>query len=617
MRIAPIVLFVVGMASPAIGGNTSEEVVSSKKHRFALAIVQGLNTFKEPGAFSGKSSFEVPILKPLEVMDEREVGGVEWVRVRRTSGRRSSGWVRKSHVYIWNNRHARLPEPVEGSRRTIQAFCDKTAVQAFVDGTSKPCLTFQEELLKVEGDKAPFPVLDVVPFRPERVGAGSKRFFHVLIPTTFSNIAPLKRSGSAAPSEILSSIEIILLIDATGSMRDEIAGAKAALDTTITRLDALVREADLKPKYMILAYRDTNGAKECAPIETPGGDKPKFVSGTEARGFLNGLAACEGGDGPEMIWDALEIVSKLEFRSGGHRALVLVGDAPATDLTRGGVFLGERVEAGLEKENVLKHLTNPLGVTTQFVALLAGNGLRRTATEVIEGTDFIDEELVTLDATSATTEVRDNLFKALERSYRKTGTDKATEEKCQGRLAYSGDRETALFCGHGGDDKRLAGRIADLMAGRKSDPIVLRDVWIPDATLFTDVALLSQEESDRTEAGFRNAAKRIKGGKCKSEGEGVWLDSLNLILPTKVKKVGRVSLLEAPPVSKRLHDYWGISVGKGKSILTLPLKELSELPPADCEILADRLDTSSNYIRKYRSGYEGEAFIWLPLEFLP
>ena len=483
-----------------------------------------------------------------------------------------------------------------------------------------------EELLSVEGDKAPFPVLDVVQIVPaNNVRGGAKTFFHVLVPTTYSNIGVIKSDNSTAPTRILKSLEVILLIDATGSMSQEIAGAKAALESTITKLDRLVQQESVKPKYMVIAYRDTAGAdRGCVPIESASGaEKLDFVTSERAKTFLGGLRACRGGDGPEMIWDALELVSRQSFTSGSNRVLVIVGDAPALDKTRGGKFIGERIKGGLTKDEVLKNLTIPLGTSTEFIALVAGDGtLEQTANEVVSGADFLDQRLISVggkDKAKVTQEVEVGLFDRLAAYYRSTAEAKAAGEECRSRLEYSGDRQTALFCGRGGkDNRKIAARLADLMAGRDDDPVIVRDVWVPDSDLFTDVALIAVDESRRTESAFKRASNAIGGGRCSFVGQEVWLEVLNIILPTKVTSLGKGrSMLRAPNISKRLHDYWGVKVGKETSILSLPMREMSNLSSADCKEVHRRLSRAGSLIREYREAHTGKAFMWFPIEHLP
>lgn len=118
-------------------------------------------------------------------------------------------------------------------------------------------------------------------------------------------------------------LDLLFLVDATGSMGDEIAQLKASINTIATRIDALGQPKPLT-RYGMVVYRDR---------------KDEFVTRsfdfTENVGrfaeWLNGVYAAGGGDNPESLNEALkEALLTAQWRTEEHtiRLIFLVADAP-------------------------------------------------------------------------------------------------------------------------------------------------------------------------------------------------------------------------------------------------------------------------------------------------
>ena len=115
-------------------------------------------------------------------------------------------------------------------------------------------------------------------------------------------------------------LDLVFLIDATGSMGDEIAKLKASMLSMSQQISRLPGSPDIC--YGLVAYRDRGDA---------------FL--TRAHDFTDDLAAFQsvlarvqaggGGDMPEALNEALhETVHRMSWRSEAARLVVLVADAP-------------------------------------------------------------------------------------------------------------------------------------------------------------------------------------------------------------------------------------------------------------------------------------------------
>jgi Mg-chelatase subunit ChlD len=116
-------------------------------------------------------------------------------------------------------------------------------------------------------------------------------------------------------------LDLVFLIDATGSMADEIGRLKATLRTIASEVAQLPSRPDTC--FGLVAYRDKGDAFLLRSHD--------FTNDLSAfQGVLNALQAEGGGDYPEAMNEALhETVHSLSWRgTGATRMVVLLADAP-------------------------------------------------------------------------------------------------------------------------------------------------------------------------------------------------------------------------------------------------------------------------------------------------
>lgn len=126
----------------------------------------------------------------------------------------------------------------------------------------------------------------------------------------------------ARPAEPRAKLDLVFLIDATGSMADEIDKLKATLRTIVGEVSALPSRPDIC--LGLVAYRDRGDAFLLRSHDFTN-DPGAFLHDA-----LNPLRANGGGDYPEAMNEALhETVHRLSWRGdGATRLVVLLADAP-------------------------------------------------------------------------------------------------------------------------------------------------------------------------------------------------------------------------------------------------------------------------------------------------
>jgi Mg-chelatase subunit ChlD len=143
-------------------------------------------------------------------------------------------------------------------------------------------------------------------------------------------------------------LDIVFLMDATGSMNDEIEQLKSTVATIASRIEQL--QGSSKPRLGLVAFRDRGDDYVTRSWDFTA-DVQQFQSN------LANVQAGGGGDNPESVnaglRDAIRLPGWSDNSSGRHlRMIVLVGDAPPHldygDDTKYTELLREAVAAGIK-----------------------------------------------------------------------------------------------------------------------------------------------------------------------------------------------------------------------------------------------------------------------------
>lgn len=135
-------------------------------------------------------------------------------------------------------------------------------------------------------------------------------------------IFPLALAAGLAglPTSARADLDVVFVLDTTGSMGNELSEAK----TRITQIAAPLERGrpGERLRYGVVAFRDRKDAyrTQASPL-SEGVDT--------ARRFLEPLAAGGGGDTPEDVLAALEVaIETMAWAQGAEHRVILVGDAP-------------------------------------------------------------------------------------------------------------------------------------------------------------------------------------------------------------------------------------------------------------------------------------------------
>ncbi|MBI5607812.1 MAG: VWA domain-containing protein, partial [Deltaproteobacteria bacterium] len=197
------------------------------------------------------------------------------------------------------------------------------------------------------------------PPRPPRIGSLPPGNFDATTATVFREIAVATGGGvfaaataGALPGAIarllnsykeVPDLDMALLIDATGSMSDDLAALRGAASSMLAQ--AFNRPG--KTRVAVVYYKDAGG--ECpwvTRIESPFTEEKGAVAGAFARANIG----C-GGDEPEHVYAGIyKAAAGLSWRPEAIKLLVVIGDAPPhekyADYNRGNA-LGKAKAVGI------------------------------------------------------------------------------------------------------------------------------------------------------------------------------------------------------------------------------------------------------------------------------
>lgn len=130
--------------------------------------------------------------------------------------------------------------------------------------------------------------------------------------------APTPRRGLLS----ITDLDLVFVMDTTGSMRDELQDLQANLVAIIQVLQRLAPTL----RIGFVAYRDRGDAYVVrgSPLAAlqPGED-------AEILGFVRDLSAVGGGDTPERVDEAVAAAVSMPWRTNAQARIIVIGDAPA------------------------------------------------------------------------------------------------------------------------------------------------------------------------------------------------------------------------------------------------------------------------------------------------
>jgi len=124
---------------------------------------------------------------------------------------------------------------------------------------------------------------------------------------------------SVVKNHAIDSTDIVLLIDKTGSMQDDIEEVKKNTTTIINEINKLQNI-----KTCIATYGDKNIDGRFWFKTTILTDNNTMLNNT-----INNINITGGGDIPESVYDGIyAVLNKIKWRSNSKRMILVIGDAP-------------------------------------------------------------------------------------------------------------------------------------------------------------------------------------------------------------------------------------------------------------------------------------------------
>jgi hypothetical protein len=152
----------------------------------------------------------------------------------------------------------------------------------------------------------------------------------------------------------IADLDLVFVMDTTGSMRHELADLQANLIGIIRVLSRL--SSSLRIGFVAFKDRGEPYLTKVYPLE-----RMNDAHAAELVNFVNGLRAQGGGDDPEPVDEALKAALALPWRADAQGRIIVIGDAPARQ--QGQAF----------------------GLAEQFRRSAAGAGAPRTVSAIYTG----------------------------------------------------------------------------------------------------------------------------------------------------------------------------------------------------------------------------------------
>lgn len=166
---------------------------------------------------------------------------------------------------------------------------------------------------------------------------------------------PVRLAGDARP---VRKLDLVLVVDTTGSMGDELNYLKAELDAIVANL--ATRHPDLDIRLGLVFYRDTTD--HYVVRSYPFSGNVRLVQGALARQSANG-----GGDYPEAMDQALaQAVTGYAWRTDAANVALLVADAPP-HAERVGVTWANAIEARRRRVHITPVAASGVAEDAEFL----------------------------------------------------------------------------------------------------------------------------------------------------------------------------------------------------------------------------------------------------------
>lgn len=165
-------------------------------------------------------------------------------------------------------------------------------------------------------------------------------------------------------------IDVVFVVDATGSMRDDIDSVRANIDRIV---DSVKRHSS-KARFALVTYKDDpnyGGDSDDYPSRL---EQDFTTNASDIKSKLKALQVTGGGDNPELVYNGLNTALKLKWAHGVKKVALVFGDAPAKD---------PEPDSHLTSGEIIKraHDVDPVEIYPIDTGELVDEGLKKVAEE--------------------------------------------------------------------------------------------------------------------------------------------------------------------------------------------------------------------------------------------
>lgn len=165
-------------------------------------------------------------------------------------------------------------------------------------------------------------------------------------------------------------IDVVFVVDATGSMRDDIDSVRANIDRIV---DSVNRHSS-KARFALVTYKDDpnyGGDSDDYPSRL---EQDFTTNASDIKSKLKALQVTGGGDNPELVYNGLNTALKLKWAHGVKKVALVFGDAPAKD---------PEPDSHLTSGEIIKraHDVDPVEIYPIDTGELVDEGLKKVAEE--------------------------------------------------------------------------------------------------------------------------------------------------------------------------------------------------------------------------------------------
>lgn len=165
-------------------------------------------------------------------------------------------------------------------------------------------------------------------------------------------------------------IDVVFVVDATGSMRDDIDSVRANIDRIV---DSVKRHSS-KARFALVTYKDDpnyGGDSDDYPSRL---EQDFTTNASDIKSKLKALQVTGGGDNPELVYNGLNTALKLKWAHGVKKVALVFGDAPAKD---------PEPDSHLTGGDIIKraHDVDPVEIYPIDTGELVDEGLKKVAEE--------------------------------------------------------------------------------------------------------------------------------------------------------------------------------------------------------------------------------------------